>query len=216
MPKTHVYLVHPMRMLDLPDGNVLFTDGGNQLYIYQPDGPPLAAGKPAITGITWNADGSGHLTGTGLNGNSQGASYGDDAQMDSNYPLIRKHVDSDVYYGRTYNWSSTSVMTGTKPATTDFTLPDIVDPFGANSIVIVANGISSDPVPTPVWVDFNSLSAVQDGSYPYPDKTLALGVSTVQNNGTIVFKTAGVSSETMTISKTMTMQAAGGPVTLGK
>jgi len=58
MPKTHVYLVHPMRMLDLPDGNVLFTDGGNQLYIYQPDGPPLAAGKPTITGITWNADGS--------------------------------------------------------------------------------------------------------------------------------------------------------------
>ena len=35
------------RMLDLPDGTVLFTDGGRQLYVYIPDGFPLAAGKPA-------------------------------------------------------------------------------------------------------------------------------------------------------------------------
>ena len=49
----------------------------------------MSAGKPVITSMSTNADGSYHLTGTGFNGISEGASYGDDAQMDSNYPLVR-------------------------------------------------------------------------------------------------------------------------------
>ena len=67
-------------MLDLPDGTVLFMDGQNagSLYIYTPDGTPLAAGQPVINSITQNLDGSYHLTGTGLNGISEGAAYGDD------------------------------------------------------------------------------------------------------------------------------------------
>ena len=58
-------------------------------------------------------DGSFHLTGTLLNGISQGAAYGDDAQMDSNYPLVRAADGTgNVYYLRTFNWSSTGVQTG--------------------------------------------------------------------------------------------------------
>ena len=62
-------------MLVLPDGSVLFVGGQNSgsLYIYTPDGVPLAAGQPVISGITENADGSYHLIGTGLNGISEGA-----------------------------------------------------------------------------------------------------------------------------------------------
>ena len=41
-------------MLDLPDGSVLYTNFGTQLYVYRPDGTPLAAGKPTITGISRN------------------------------------------------------------------------------------------------------------------------------------------------------------------
>jgi len=135
------------RMLDLPDGTVLFTDYLSQLYVYQPSGSPLAAGKPAITAITTNLNGSYHLAGTLLNGISEGAAYGDDAQMNSNYPLIRmtNNATGNVYYARTFNWSSTSVMTGSTPESTDFTLPANV-PFGTYSLVVVANGISSDPV----------------------------------------------------------------------
>ena len=44
---------------------------------------------PTITSLTNNADGSMLLTGTGLNGLDAGAAYGDDAQMDTNYPLVR-------------------------------------------------------------------------------------------------------------------------------
>lgn len=134
------------RMLDLPDGTVLFTDYGSQLYVYQPSGAPLAAGKPVITGISTNADGSYHLTGTLLNGISEGAAYGDDAQMDSNYPLIRMtNAVGNVYYARTFNWSSTGVMTGSTPESTDFIVPSGL-PIGTYSLVAVANGINSDPV----------------------------------------------------------------------
>jgi hypothetical protein len=133
-------------MLDLPDGSVLFADFDQQLYVYQPDGSPLASGKPTITRITRNPDGSYHLTGQQLNGISQGAAYGDDAQMDSNYPIVRMtNSIGGVFYARTYGWSSTGVMTGNAPVTTEFALPAGL-PLGEYSLVAVANGISSDPV----------------------------------------------------------------------
>ena len=134
-------------MLDLPDGTVLFATQSNaQLHVYRPDGTPLAAGKPSISTITPNVDGSYHLTGTLLNGISEGAAYGDDWQMNSNYPIVRlTDAAGNVYYARTYNWSSTSVMTGTNLASTEFRLPaNLV--AGTYSLVVVANGNSSSPV----------------------------------------------------------------------
>jgi hypothetical protein len=147
-------------MLDLPDGTVLFVGGQNSqsLYIYTPDGTPLAAGQPVISSITENADGSYHLAGTGLNGITEGAAYGDDEQMDSNYPLVRmtNSVTGNVYYARTYNWNSTSVQTGSRVITTEFVLPQNL-PTGTYSLVAEANGnpsasrsftYSPPPVPT--------------------------------------------------------------------
>jgi hypothetical protein len=132
--------------LDLPDGTVLYSRFNRQLYVYQPDGSPLAAGKPTIAAITGNQDGSFHLTGTLLNGISEGAAYGDDAQMDSNYPLVRlRSTSGNVYYARTYNWSSSSVMASNRVVSTEFVVSTNV-PAGLYSLVAVANGISSDPV----------------------------------------------------------------------
>jgi hypothetical protein len=135
-------------MLVLPDGNVLLVGGQNStsFYVYTPSGPPLAAGKPVIDSISENADGSYILAGSGLNGISQGAAYGDDEQMNSNYPLVRmtNSFTGAVYYARTYNWNSTGVMTGAKVVTTDFSLPANL-PSGSYSLVVVANGIASSP-----------------------------------------------------------------------
>jgi hypothetical protein len=132
-------------MLDLPDGTVLYSHEDTDLYVYKPSNPILAAGKPNIISITGNADGSYHLTGTLLNGISEGAAYGDDAQMNSNYPLVRlTNSVGNVYYERTYNWSSTSVMTGNEVTTTEFTNSAGLPP-GNYSLVVVANGFSSDP-----------------------------------------------------------------------
>lgn len=133
-------------MLDLPDGGVLYSHVGIDLYEYMPDGSPLPAGKPAISNITANADGSFTLAGTQLNGISEGAAYGDDAQMDSNYPLVRvTDAQGNIFYERTYNWNCTGVMTGDKLVATQFTNSAALPP-GDYSLVVVANGFSSDPV----------------------------------------------------------------------
>jgi hypothetical protein len=145
---TYASATYPLRMLDLPDGTVLMTDGSSQLYNYQPGSAPLAAGQPVINLITLNLDGSYTLSGTLLDGISEGAAYGDDAQMNSNYPLVRmtNMVSGLVYYARTYNWSSTSVMTGNQVMSTRFRLPAGL-PSGNYNVVAVANGNASTPVP---------------------------------------------------------------------
>jgi hypothetical protein len=135
-------------MLDLPDGTVLFVDGQNStsLYVYTPSGTPLAAGQPVINTITENGDGSYQLTGTGLNGISEGAAYGDDEQMNGNYPLVRmtNNTSGNVYYARTFNWNSTSVQTSNRVVTTEFTLPQNL-PSGTYSLVVTAVGNPSAP-----------------------------------------------------------------------
>jgi len=66
-----------------------------------------------------------------------------------------------------------------------------------------------------VFVDFNYTGATQNGSYDYPFPTLAKGISAVGSGGTIFIETAGSSSETMTITKPMTIKAIDGAATIG-
>ena len=206
-------------MLNLPDGNLLVSYGSSTIRVYQPDGVPVPSGKPAISGITANGDGSYRLTGTKLNGISQGSSFGDDAQMDSNYPLVRvTDGDGNVDYLPTYNWSSTSVSTGSKPVSTEFFALQSLTPGEPYSLVAVANGISSDPVKFygPVWVDFNGPFPLQLGTFDFPYHTLAQATNAVPATGTINIKTAGHIPETMTLSKPMTIVAVGGAVIIGR
>jgi hypothetical protein len=209
------------QFLALPSGHILCSTYGNQLYLYVPDTGPVAAGKPTISSITQNGDGSYHLTGTKLNGISAGGDFGDERQDASNYPIVQMTDGSgNVRYARTYNWSSTGVMTGSTPVTTEFslTLPLLKNP-GSYSLVVIANGISSAAVsftvPVSTWVDFNYTGSVQNGSYANPFPTLAQGVTAVPSGLTILIKTAGHSLETMTISKPMTIRAYNGAATIG-
>lgn len=132
-------------MLCLPNGQVMYSHMGTTVYVYTPSGAPLAAGKPTITSVTQNGDGSWHLVGTKLNGISQGACYGDDLQMNTNYPIVRlNHSNGNTYYARTFNWSRTSVQTGSASVSTEYTLPAGF-PAGNYTITVTANGIASDP-----------------------------------------------------------------------
>jgi hypothetical protein len=213
-------------LLDLPDGTVLLgsrEDPTGQFYVYRPGPSPLPSGKPTIDSVSWKANGSLHLSGTLFNGISQGTSYGDDAQQDSNYPLVRFTDGSgNVTYGTTYNWSSTGVQTGGRIVTTESTVPSTVfDGPGTYSLQVVANGISSDPVTFygPVWVDFNFTGIFQFGTYSFPFMALSNGVPAVASGGTIAFKAnvqPSISPETMTISKPMTLISVGGPATIGQ
>ncbi|MFO0832352.1 MAG: kelch repeat-containing protein [Phycisphaerales bacterium] len=144
------HAVYMCCMLDLPDGTVLLSHMGADLYVYTPAGAPLAVGKPVVQSVSLNGDGSYHLTGTGLNGISEGASYGDDEQMNSNYPIVRlRHSNGQTYFARTYQWSSTGVMTGARVLSTEYRLPAAM-PVGAYALEVVANGNASAQVSAPV------------------------------------------------------------------
>ena len=133
-------------MLDLPDGSVLVSRQTNQLYLYVPDGVPLASSRPVITSITNTSYKNYVLTGTLLNGTSAGAAYGDDAQMDGNFPLVfLTATNGNVFYARTYNWSSTRVMASTVPVSTAFTLPATLA-NGTYSVNVTSSGNTSAPV----------------------------------------------------------------------
>jgi subtilase family serine protease len=68
----------------------------------------------------------------------------------------------------------------------------------------------------PVFVNFNLPGGFfGDGSYFFPFSSLAAGNNAVSAGGTIFIETAGSSSETMTISKPMTITAIDGPATVG-
>lgn len=132
-------------MLMLPDGTCLYSNFSSTIYRYTPDGTPITAGKPVISSVSQNADGTFHIVGTQLNGWSEGSSYGDDNQNATNYPIVRLTSGSSVYYARSFNWNNNGVVTGALPVTTEFTVPSSV-PNGTYNLVVVANGISSDPV----------------------------------------------------------------------
>lgn len=135
------------KMLMLPTGRVLLSNSTGQLEIYTPDGGPQASWKPAITDIAEPSNGKFTLTGTQINGLSAGAAFGDDAEMDSNYPIIRltNLTTSQVSFARTFNWSSTGVATGNTPETVNFTLPAGLA-AGNYALRVSGSGISSAPV----------------------------------------------------------------------
>jgi len=134
-------------MLDLPDGNVLYSQlGMNQYFVYTPAGMPLIVGQPTINSVTKINCDTFFVTGTLFNGISEGAAYGDDWQMATNYPIVRlMAADSTVYYARTYNWNRTGIATDTLYDTSFFTLPMGL-PTGKYSLVVSANGNPSKTV----------------------------------------------------------------------
>jgi hypothetical protein len=132
-------------MLDLPDGSILYGDQGSpQYYVYRPSGAVVASGVPVIYSIT-SSDCSHYMaTGTGFNGISEGAAFGDDWQMNTNYPIICITAGANVYYAKSYGWNRNGVMTDSLADTVHFTLPSGM-PHGAYSLEVVANGIPSLP-----------------------------------------------------------------------
>jgi len=67
-----------------------------------------------------------------------------------------------------------------------------------------------------VWLDFNYTGTTQNGGYDTPYKTLVSATNAVSVGGTILIKTTGSSSEKMTITKAMSINAIGGAATIGK
>ncbi len=71
-------------------------------------------------------------------------------QDNTNFPLVRitNAKSGVVTYARTSNWTSVSIAPGAA-SSTDFTVPSTT-PAGASTLVVVANGIASAPVPVTI------------------------------------------------------------------
>lgn len=135
---------YPSRMLILPTGQLLFSDASSQLWVYTSSGTPRPSLRPIITDVRYLDDGRFRLTGFQLNGQSAGAAYGDDDQMDSNYPIIRMvNSSGGVFYARTSDWSKIGVADAGRE-TVDFTLNPAVT-RGDYALIVSGAGISSFP-----------------------------------------------------------------------
>lgn len=138
------------RMLVLPTGQVLFTDGSGDVEIYTASGTYQNSWRPTISSVPATATPGtiGYsLSGTQLNGLSQGAMYGDDAQSATNYPLVRITNDATghVFYAKTHDHSTMAVATGSATVSTQFDVPFGIE-AGPSHLVVVANGIPSTSV----------------------------------------------------------------------
>jgi hypothetical protein len=173
-PNAASFMSHQGRMLLLPSGEVLLTaynQGAGQLLLpnartnspiktpsvpiqdvvlYSNGGAPQDAWRPVITTAPSTVVGGNtySISGTLFNGFSEGASYGDDAQSSTNYPLvrIRNHATGHILYTRTHNHSRMGVeaVGSGEIITTQFDVPASVE-SGPSDLVVVANGIPSLP-----------------------------------------------------------------------
>jgi hypothetical protein len=147
------------RMLDLPSGQVLFTDGSSGVEIYTPSGSYNSSWAPIITSVpsSLTAGETYEISGLRFNGLSQAAAYGDDAQMATNYPLVRitNSGTGNVVYCKTHGHSTMAVATGNRFVSTNFDVPSGIG-TGASTIVVVANGIPSRGVSVTVAADKHS------------------------------------------------------------
>ncbi len=134
------------RMLVLPTGQILYTDGSRDAEIYTSAGVADPSWAPVITDVPFllNPGKTYPISGTQFNGLSQGAAYGDDAQSATNYPLVRitNRVTGHVFYCKTHDHSTMAVATGSTPVSTNFDVPYNAEP-GIGDLAVVANGIPS-------------------------------------------------------------------------
>ncbi|HLI58642.1 MAG TPA: kelch repeat-containing protein [Solirubrobacteraceae bacterium] len=135
--------------LNLPNGQIMWTDFTNQIELYTPSGSPNPSWAPTITSVPSTLQ-PGHnyqLSGTQLDGLDQGSYYGDDFQDPTNRPIVKITNGNLLYPDVTYapaTWTSDSIAPGAA-STITFNVPLSTLP-GPSTIQVVANGISSAPV----------------------------------------------------------------------
>jgi hypothetical protein len=136
--------------LELPSGQIFVTNGViSPAEVYTPKGKTLATYVPTITSVdsTLSASGGPYvLSGKQLNGRSQGAMYGDDAQAATNYPLVRikNSATGHVFYAYTFGYRTMSIAANAA-SSFSFLVANATE-TGASTLEVVANGVPSAPV----------------------------------------------------------------------
>ena len=133
----------------LPTGQVLDVSQCGNLQIYTPRaGTYQASWQPVVSSVPSSlAPGQTYqLSGSQLNGLTEGSYYGDDVQASTNYPLVQitNNSTSHVFYARTFGHSTRSIAPSAS-VSTNLTIPPNIE-TGASTLVVIANGIPSQAV----------------------------------------------------------------------
>ena len=133
------------RMLLLPTGQVMYTDGSSDVEVYTPSGSPYPGIAPTalLTTAVVSRGSSFVLFGSRFNGVSQANAYGDDAQSATNYPIVRiTNVSTGhVFYCRTHG-HNTMAVGYPGPTYTHLDIPANME-TGQSYLEVVVNGIAS-------------------------------------------------------------------------
>lgn len=188
-------------MLVLPNGQILFSDLSQNLQVWTPGGSYQPAWQPTVSAVaTTLAPGSTYpISGTQFNGLSQGAAYGDDQQMATNYPLVRivNAATGHVFYCRTHDHSSMGVATGNAIVSTRFDVPANIE-TGASDLYVVANGIPSNPVAVVISGGSGTTATLSPGSIDFGNVAVngysSWQALTLTNNGASALSIGSVTS----------------------
>jgi hypothetical protein len=137
--------------LMLPNGQVIMNNFGSNfpVSVYNPKGTYSPVWAPKITSFpsTVTPGSTYKISGQQFNGLSQAASFGDEDETATNYPLVRITNTSTkhVFYAKTHDHSTMGVATGTATVYTYFDVPSNIE-TGASTLVVIANGIPSKAV----------------------------------------------------------------------
>lgn len=131
-------------MLQLPNGQVLVArspiGSNSESYLYTPAIASQTAWAPAIGALQPAVMGAFPLLGTQLNGLTNGASFGDDFNLASAYPLV-SFTDSagHITYARTFGFDQMAPLPG-HSGSCRFSIPDSL-PDDTYLVNVVTNGI---------------------------------------------------------------------------
>jgi hypothetical protein len=140
-----------IRLLGLPNGQVMEVDGSEDIEFYTPSKKADEHLVPVISSApsSVSAGDTYSVSGTDFNGATQENFYGDDDQQATNFPLVRITVGGSVYYCRTHGTTFMGVAAPTQSVSTSFDVPSGIA-GGSGTLQVVVNGIPSKTVPVSV------------------------------------------------------------------
>ena len=186
------------RFLVIPNGGILVTTGSGSFNIFQyiPSGTPLDSWRPYIYDIFRSSPSQLSLDGFNITGISEGATYGCDARMSSNYPIAKLTQVGLVKYGRTSGWTpgiGDPTFFNFDSAVID--IPAGLAP-GTYNVSIIANGIESLSVPVTI--------APSQVAVSFTNGTLNINGDDQPNNITMTYTQVKVSGVLKSASVTVT------------
>ncbi len=143
----------------LPDGAVMIA-ALNDLYLYRPAGNQLTTGKPTIGTVAGFVNGLYTLTGTNLNGLTNGANKDDEGHNFTSFPIVAATFGSQTQYCPVVNVYSLAIAPNVTRSI-QFRMPSNV-PVGPVTISVSTSGLQG----------VNTVSVPNTLYLPLPDAVL--------------------------------------------